>query len=90
VVAPPGFPVEKDEVSREQVRAECDEARERLRQFRQEFDNTVKAAPHSGEVLTDIFKMLTERLFPADGGQLVEDAALARVLSDLVLPKAGL
>jgi transcriptional regulator with XRE-family HTH domain len=88
--APAGFPVEKDEVSREQVRAECDAASERLRQVHRQFDAAVKAAPHSAEVLTDFFKVFTERLFPADGGQLAEDAAVARILSEFVLPKAGL
>jgi transcriptional regulator with XRE-family HTH domain len=90
VAAPPGFTVNRDEVSREQIRAECDEARERLRRARGHLDALVKAAPNSADVLTTVFKTLTDRLFPADSGQLADDADMARVLSEFVLPKAGL
>ena len=88
--APAGFPVEKDAVSREQMRVEGDEARERLRRTHQHFDAMVKAAPNSADMLGNLFQTFTDRLFPADGGQLADDAAVARILSEFVLPKAGL
>jgi transcriptional regulator with XRE-family HTH domain len=89
-VVPPGFVVTKDEVTREQVRAESNAARERLRLEKQKMDAAIAASPHGQDVLTDIFRMTNDRLFPADGGQLVEDDILARFLSEFVLPKAGL
>ncbi len=90
VAAPPGYVVKKDEVSREQVRAECDTARERLRATKRRFDELVAAAPNSADVTAEMFKAISERLFPVDSEALAEDSALARFLSEFVLPKAGL
>jgi hypothetical protein len=47
------------------------------------------AAPHAADVYTDMFKTLTDQLFPADAEPSAEQAAIAAMLGDVLLPLVG-
>jgi transcriptional regulator with XRE-family HTH domain len=87
--APPGFAVGELNYTPEQRQADADAYSKKLRDFKRHLSEMSAAVPHAADVYTAVFQSLTDQLFPTDDESSAEQAVIAAMLGDVLLPLVG-